>query len=139
MSWAAMVSIKLQKSAAGFQAVGIRFTLASINSRQRVISPIRALFKMPISPSIHRQMTPLGANAVCIVPPVIIVLPLTSEIACNLGYVYGNITHIEMNNCISAAGNGDADACSCCEFSTAVSKYISLAHYQTQLTWHEAS
>jgi hypothetical protein len=46
--------------------------------------------------------------------------------ACNLGYVYGNETYINMNNaCIDVAASGDFDAlyaCECCEFGFPVSK-----------------
>jgi len=52
-------------------------------------------------------------------------------IACNLGYVYGNITAISQNLiCEDVAGTGDFTTlyeCECCEFSWPISKYVSPA------------
>lgn len=49
-------------------------------------------------------------------------------IACNLGYVYGNITAISQNLiCTTVAGSGDLNAvytCECCEFSWGASKHV---------------
>jgi hypothetical protein len=59
----------------------------------------------------------------CPTPSLLPFIRFRQETACNLRYVYDNISHIEQNNCSSSAGNGDLGDCSCCQFSTAVSKH----------------
>jgi hypothetical protein len=60
--------------------------------------------------------------------------------ACNLGYVYRNLTYIEIGDpCIDAATNLDRsvlDDCTCCDAALIPSKYLLLAYpyfYANQL------